>query len=395
MSGLDAVQFLATLFCCISSLSLPRRPSLFDKGHPVDGQYTTSALGRYTFAWAGRILFLAKSKKTLDLLDLPKLQFRARSAYLNAYFDSMKKRDKLWRAIILTHVHEIIFQTFYAIGHSAAQFVPQLAMYWLLKTIEQRSSDTPSSKAAWGLVFALGSSVILASWGQAWNHWIAWARLSQPVRSELSAMIFTKATRRKDVKGVGKAKIISTVESLSGTTATELNSPSGKNPTEPDPIAGIDPVQGAIDRVGDTDGDDIQKSRQSTINLVVSPVTVLGFSDSRSNEFITSGRRYEACLRLLSFLFHLSRDSHRLDSQHYLPGKFDWLGKPFSWTGRLLRTLAYQHLCFETIFRRSRSPYEGPGSEDGGCYGGIARHTTNQILGRRTTVAGEDRKAEG
>lgn len=271
LSGLDAVQFLAALLCCISSLSLPRRPSLSEKDHAVDGQYTVSALGRYTFAWAGKVLFLARSKKTLDLLDLPKLHFKARSAYLQAYFDSMKKRDRLWRAIIATHGREIIFQTLYTIFQSAAQFAPQLAMYWLLKSIEQRSKGAPSSKAAWGLVFALGSSVILASWAQAWNHWIAWARLGQPVRSELSAMIFTKATRRKDVKGVGKPKCVSAIENLTGTTATEANSPSGHKPVEPDPNTGIDPVQGAIDKVGDADGDEIQKSRQSTINLVVSP----------------------------------------------------------------------------------------------------------------------------
>lgn len=277
LSGLDAVQFLAAIISCISCLSVPRRPSLSEKEHAVDGQYTDSALSRYTFAWAGRMLFLARRKKTLDLLDLPKLHFKARSSYLQAYFDSMKKRDKLWRAIIMTHGGEIIFQTFYATFHSAAQFVPQLAMYWLLKSIEQRSKGAPT-KAAWGLVFALGSSVIIASWGQAWNHWIAWARLGQPVRSELSAMIFTKATRRKDVKDVGKAKTLSPMVNLTGTTATEANSPSGHNPTEPDPITGIDPVQGIIFKVGDEGEDDTQKSRQSTINLVVSLIILTELS---------------------------------------------------------------------------------------------------------------------
>lgn len=201
LSGLDAVQTIATIFCCVSSLSLPRRPALSYGIHLVDGQYTTSALGRYTFEWAGIILALAKSKRTLDLLDLPKLHFRGRASYLSGHFGSMKKQDKLWRAITINHGGEIIFQIFYAMLYSAGQFVPQLAMYWLLKTIEQRSEEEPIAKAAWGLVFALGSSVILASWAQAWAHWMLWARLAQPVRSELSAMIFTKATRRKDVKG--------------------------------------------------------------------------------------------------------------------------------------------------------------------------------------------------
>ncbi|KAK4690898.1 hypothetical protein P7C71_g5992, partial [Lecanoromycetidae sp. Uapishka_2] len=81
-------------------------------------------------------------------------------------------------------------------------------------------------------------------------------------------MIFTKATKRKDVKGVGKAKATGAVVDLTGTTATEANSPSGHKSTDPDPIAAIDPVQGAIEKAGDEGADDIQKSRQSTINLV-------------------------------------------------------------------------------------------------------------------------------
>ena len=251
---------------------MPRRPLLFDKDHQIDGQYTTSAIGRYTFAWASRVLFLASSKKTLDLLDLPKLHFTARSVYLQAYFDSIRQRSKLWKTIIGVHSGAIIYITCYAIFQSVAQFTPQLAMYWLLKSIEQRTRGTPSSKGAWGLVFSLGSGVILAAWVQAWNHWIIYEKLSQPIRSELPAMIFTKAARRKDVKGVGKSKATIAAVNLTGTTATEANSPSGQKAIEPDPIAGVDPVQGAIDLVGDTGEDDIQKSRQSTINLVVSSI---------------------------------------------------------------------------------------------------------------------------
>ena len=268
--ALDAVQIVAAVISCISSLSFPRRPSVFERDHTVEGQYTVSALSRYTFGWAGKMLALARNKKTLDLTDLPKLHFKARSAYLEGDFESRKKTSSLWKGLIIAHYAEIIFQSIYAIVQSAAQFAPQLAMYWLLKTIERRSNGAQTAKVAWVFVLALGLSIIFASWGQAWNHFIAYARLGQPVRSELSAMIFSKVTRRKDVKGVQKAKISADLPTTPATVPVEANGSSPLNATDSNPVAAIDPARGVKGKAETGDEEDIQKTRQSTINLVVS-----------------------------------------------------------------------------------------------------------------------------
>ena len=268
--ALDAAQIVAAVISCISSLSLPRRPSVFERDHTVEGQYTVSALSRYTFGWAGKMLALARNKKTLDLTDLPKLHFKARSAYLEGDFESRKKRGSLWKGLVIAHYAEIIFQSSYAIVQSAAQFAPQLAMYWLLKTIERRSNGAQTAKVAWVFVLALGLSIIFASWGQAWAHFIAYARLGQPVRSELSAMIFSKVTRRKDVKGVRKAKISADLPTTPATVPVEVNGSSPLNATDSNPVAAIDPARGVKGKAETGDEEDIQKTRQSTINLVVS-----------------------------------------------------------------------------------------------------------------------------
>ena len=267
---LVVVQIVAASLCCVSSLLLPRRPFVVNGDQLVDGQYTVSALGRYTFSWAGRTLALARHKKTLDLEDLAKLHLRARSAHLQKDFESKRKRDHLWRGLIIAHYAEILFQFIYAVIQSAAQFVPQISMYLLLTTIERQPKGTPTPKMAWIFVITLGLSIIFASWAQAWIHFIGYARLGQPVRTELSAMVFVKATRRKDVKGVEKAKNLAVLGHSSTTIPAEPHGPIPQTMIEQSPETGLDPTLTHDVQTPDNAEEDIQKTRQNTINLVVS-----------------------------------------------------------------------------------------------------------------------------
>ena len=267
---LVVVQVVAAILCCVSSLLMPRRPFVVDVGQLVDGQYTVSALGRYTFSWAGRILALARHKKTLDSEDLSKLHFRARSTHLQKDFESKRKRTHLWKGLIAAHYAEILFQSFFAVAQSTTQFVPQISMYLLLTTIERRPKGTPTPKTAYVFVVTLGLSIIFASWGQAWAHFIAYARLGQPVRTELSAMIFVKATRRKDVKDVQRSRSLTALSDSYTAIPAEQQSPIPQTTIEQSSETGLNPALTLDVVTPDRAEEDIQKTRQSTINLVVS-----------------------------------------------------------------------------------------------------------------------------
>jgi hypothetical protein len=158
----DILRFLVTLMSLIACLSIPRRPSVLAGNSVVDGQYTVSALSSYTFSFAGQILSLARTMKSLDLVDLPQLHFWGRSSYLLRNFgDITTKTDRLWKSVVFAHWPELLFQTAWAMMHSVLQFAPQLAMYQLLKLLEQRSQGVSVDHKAWGLVVALGASIIL------------------------------------------------------------------------------------------------------------------------------------------------------------------------------------------------------------------------------------------
>lgn len=267
---LDVLQVCAALSCCLACLSLPRRPVVEDEGTLVDGQYTVSALGRYSFSWAGVTLVLARNKKTLSLDDLPKLHVEGRSVHLQKYFMTLKKRDHLWKTLVFAHLPEILFQIVFTTFMSAAQFLPQLVMYQLLKRLESRAKGDSADRATWGLVATLGLAILMSAWSQNWLLWIVLARLGLPVRTELSVMIFAKATRRKDVKGVQKPKRATDTDVVNRTSVPIAFAGSNDQETaQTDSMSGSSPGQAEEVKVEAKSDEDVQKSRQSTINLVV------------------------------------------------------------------------------------------------------------------------------
>ena len=260
------IQLFAALIALLSCLLFPRRPSVSHKGHAVDKQYTVSALNRLTWTWAGEYLALARVNG-LSLGDVPKLHSRVRSSYLHAYFSAMKQKPRLWRALVNAHYQELVVQTFLSIVQGVMQFGPQLAMYKLLELLEQ-SKDASGLTEAWAWVIALGTFSVLASWAETWVHWIVLAGLGSPIRTELSALIFAKSMRRKDVKSVQVSK--------------ELD--------------------GIIPNEATTTDEDIRKSRQSIINLVA--VDARRIADFATFHFVFSQTAAKLVTSIV-FLIHL------------------------------------------------------------------------------------------
>ena len=259
--ALTTVQIAAASLWLIACLFIPRRPLVSEDGKPIDRQYTVSAFSRYTFSWANQILNFARSNKGLNLTDLPSLNLGSRAGYLEHQFITMKKRDRLWKSIFFAHAATFIEQWVLVSVQSAIQFAPQFAMFNLLKLLEQRSTGASIDGIAWAWVVGLGLSMVVASWIEAWVFWITWSCLGLPVRFEMSAMIFSKAMRRKDVKGVQKAKGES--DTISGPI---INKSSGTKGEDTSPKKGGDSTKDKDET--EEEGEGLQKSRQSTINLV-------------------------------------------------------------------------------------------------------------------------------
>ena len=169
---LTMIQFVIDIMLTCCFLLIPRRPDVYHNGSIVDRQNTVSVLGKFTFAWSTPLLAFAAKNKGLDYDDLHDIDHEIRSKNLRQNFDAIGKKDKLWKAIFLSHKKHFMMQWTLQIICSISNFLPQIALLYILRTLERRDGGEDISYRAWLLVIALGASVTVSSWIEAWMYFM-------------------------------------------------------------------------------------------------------------------------------------------------------------------------------------------------------------------------------
>lgn len=223
---------------------------MYRDGKIVDRQFTTSLLGRFGFSWPTPLLQYAAIHKELEINDLPEIDFNIRSKTLRQVFERVGKKNKLWKSLFWSHKWAFLSQSILVTITSVTNFLPQIALFFILRALEERDSGRDSASRLWMWVFALGLSIVISSWLEAWLFFVCYSRIGQPIFQQLAAVIFGKAMRRKDIKGVAKK----TLEEMNLNGAASTNQRAG--------------AKGDDSMKKDDDEDEEQKTRQSTINLV-------------------------------------------------------------------------------------------------------------------------------
>ncbi|KIW72199.1 hypothetical protein PV04_00411 [Phialophora macrospora] len=250
----SVILFVAGISLTLASLCIPRRPDVYWNEKIVDRENTVSLLSKSTFSWAGPILNFAAKNKGLDYDDLHEIDYENRSRELNREFEAVGRKDKLWKTIFWSRKWTFIQQWILQATCSITDFLPQIVLYFVLKTLEQRDEGKDVAFTSWLLVIGLGLAITFSNWIEAWMFFITFMKIGVPIYEQLSAVVFGKAIRRKDVKGTGKKQ--EGAETVGGA----LNGGAVVNEG-----AG----QKGEDRAPEEDEDaDFQKSKQSTINLV-------------------------------------------------------------------------------------------------------------------------------
>lgn len=209
--------------------------------------------------WAGPILTFARQNKGLDLEELPNIANHSTSNELQQKYNISKKKNRLWKTLGYQFRWQLFQQSALALIVGVCQFVPQFATYNLLKILQVRSEGQPVAGEAWLWVIALGLSMIVSSLVDSWILWIIWADLGVAIRSLISILVFMKATRRKDVKGISNTKSKTALDAR-GNLEPAINESAG--------IKDEATAPSKYKKVKDDEDEDQQKSRQSTINLV-------------------------------------------------------------------------------------------------------------------------------
>ncbi|KAJ5696619.1 hypothetical protein N7536_007031 [Penicillium majusculum] len=238
--GLQLAQIASAALRAVLCVLLPRRPDVYHEDKLVEREFSVSLLSRFTFSWANGLLNYAVEHKTMDLDDIPKLTASNRAGFLREKFEIARQDRKLWLAIVFAHLGPLIAQTILSLLICFLSFGPQVALFQILKTLELRGTPDWNIGASYVWVLALGGLLLLASTVESWLFWVVYSKLGVPIFAELSAVIFAKAMRRKDVKYTKKSK------------TTDESDSSSKGSGEAD----------------DDDEDALKKSRQSIINHV-------------------------------------------------------------------------------------------------------------------------------
>ncbi|KAJ9657678.1 hypothetical protein H2201_008084 [Coniosporium apollinis] len=275
--GLVTGESCLAITAFAACLALPRRPDVYYEGKIVDRQWGLPAFHRYAYSWAAPLLKASAAGKALAISDLPKMDHYTRSKELHELFEDEDREAKtkskdsthdgklgtsLIKLIILSHWPAFSRQYILTVLQSLFLVAPQLAMFKLLKLLEARQNGAYVTPEASMWTVAMGLAIIIQTFFENWMWWVSYSQCQVPVRIQLSALIFTKSMRRKDVKGVQNSK----EDTNNVKVAKDVAQPDAASDESEDEEDGIE--------------EDVSKTRQGTVNLV-------GVDTKRVSDFAT------------------------------------------------------------------------------------------------------------
>lgn len=187
----------------IPSLSLPRRPDVFRNGTLVDGELSTSFMGRLSFEWATPLISFAARKQDISLEDLPELDHKTRAKNLQDAFTKAESKatshnstkPPLWKILLISNGKQLVYQLILSVPLAFLAFAPHLALLEILRLLEERSRGQSDTAQLWLWMIGLGVAVGVSSCLENWLLWIAFNKISIRVVEQLSAVVFSKAMR--------------------------------------------------------------------------------------------------------------------------------------------------------------------------------------------------------
>jgi ABC-type multidrug transport system fused ATPase/permease subunit len=265
--ALRAIELASAILLAISGLAIPRRPDVYLNGELVDRMYTVSAFSRFNWSWPHDILSLAKKKNNLDMVDLNRPDRYTRAVAVSNDWKRKNYKHPLWISLLLAHKKAFAIQWILTLITSFLNFAPQWVILQLLRILESRHAGDRIGPEVWIWAVWLGVVIIAESWTECYVFWLSWAQLTIPVRAQLSALIFEKAMRKKDVKGIGKSSKKATVEESA-------------EPNVAGPSTGSTTPEAPVVEEETDPSEEIKKSKQGTVNLI-------GVDGKRVSDFCT------------------------------------------------------------------------------------------------------------
>ncbi|PHH60274.1 hypothetical protein CDD81_1902 [Ophiocordyceps australis] len=197
---LRLVNMAAALLLLFACVSIPRRPEVFYHGHQVSSEWTVSAISRLTWGWIWPLVKLARSKGDLDERDIATPDHCLRAENLVSSWNSANHKGGLLLSLWHAYGGPLSFQWAVTLARCVLGVGPYWVMLRLVQLLEHKDPTRAPPKELWLLVFLMGFFTLIEQWIDGWVAWHSVSRLAMPIRGQLSALIFEKSLRRKNVK---------------------------------------------------------------------------------------------------------------------------------------------------------------------------------------------------
>ncbi|KAJ4165019.1 hypothetical protein LMH87_006668 [Akanthomyces muscarius] len=188
----------------ISSTLIPRRPDVFYNNEPIDRNFSVNALSRFTWGWGRKTLDLGGKKGDLKQTDVPRPPSYARSKVLVEAWESFKFGAGLLRNLIRVYGWRFAIQWTGTLFRVAVGMIPYIILLRLIQKLETTPKDEMRFGDFWLHIVGLGLCGIVEQWLDGYLNWYAIVGMGIPMSAQLSALVFEKSLRRKNVKTAEK-----------------------------------------------------------------------------------------------------------------------------------------------------------------------------------------------
>ena len=280
---LTGVAGVGAAMAAVSALSLPR--ATVDPAR-VDAQHAVSALSKHSFAWTRPLLDRVRKHQSqlIEVHDLPSLTHQYLTRHLRHRFPPsfQPSARPLWRSLIADHRRAITIQWGLTAIESVLLVGPQAALFKLLTLLEHKATGEVDLRQLWLWAGGLAVFKIAHLFTESWIEWVNFALLATPIRSQLSALIYDKSMRLKDVKTAASNPTQSGSKKPSRISSD--NSGIGENDDyETETLMTEDERANAnVDTAG---GDDDDASKEESHENVQDAINLLGVDVQRVSDF--------------------------------------------------------------------------------------------------------------
>ncbi|KAJ6781021.1 hypothetical protein PWT90_04923 [Aphanocladium album] len=242
------------LCLCFGALSLPRRPEVHHNGRTVSAEQSVCALQKVLFFWVQPLVKKAIRHGDLNHEDVPSMENYSRASFLSAQWSIANRRGGLVKSLFHTYWQELAVLWASVIARSIVGVGPFWAMSKLIQRVEEVDPLSQQGPSLWIYPILIG----LFTFSDQVSSFLAIDSRGRPMPAnsielgQLSALIFAKALRRKDIKVAARSpdeEDLATVADGTTGASAKLSTDERKTSTS-------------------AKSEDLSKTRQAIMNLI-------------------------------------------------------------------------------------------------------------------------------